>query len=308
LLRLQQLQSHLLVARNLFKKTKFSERSLKYWIERQPRLTTNGESQMKLVTTIIFSAFILQFSNPAFAYIPNTTISQNNINEEAIDWNNVPEDEDEGDGAGTALPFYIESDETAAYEDPMILDADADTFVQFWNATIENPDMSTHDLLIYVGGGKVVCAVKTNACEAYPTKNKITIIVNKMGEGSGQNMQVKADGTTLWTTPVSTGKPGYRTPEGTFPLATYNGGRIKTTRNHCSSVKKFGTMIKGVLHLAPMAYSVHFNGGVAMHQGVVNGTPLSHKCVRQPAAAARKLYCLLLANNNWKRATVIVKK
>lgn len=73
---------------------------------------------------------------------------------------------------------------------------------------------------------------------------------------------------------VSHGRPGFRTPPGTFRVSYKD-------RDHRSSV----------FNDAPMPYSVFFNRDVAFHQGSVR--VLSHGCVHLPAAAARTFFAEL---------------
>ena len=70
---------------------------------------------------------------------------------------------------------------------------------------------------------------------------------------------------------VSHGRPGYRTPPGTFRVSYKD-------RDHRSS------LFDG----APMPYSVFFNRDIAFHQGSVREK--SHGCVHLPAAAARTFF------------------
>lgn len=81
----------------------------------------------------------------------------------------------------------------------------------------------------------------------------------------------------LWdATPVSTGRPGYETPTGVFPI-----------------------LEKDVLHRstlyddAPMPYMQRLTwGGVALHAGRVPGYRASHGCIRLPQGFAQKLYSI----------------
>jgi hypothetical protein len=71
--------------------------------------------------------------------------------------------------------------------------------------------------------------------------------------------------------PISSGRPGFRTPSGTFRVSYKD-------QNHLSTL----------FDDAPMPYSVFFNGGIAFHQGSVQ-VP-SHGCIHLPAAAARAFF------------------
>jgi hypothetical protein len=69
---------------------------------------------------------------------------------------------------------------------------------------------------------------------------------------------------------VSHGRPGFRTPPGTFRVSYKQ-------KDHVSTI-----------YDAEMPYSVFFNGGIAFHQGSVRVT--SHGCIHLPAAAARTFF------------------
>jgi lipoprotein-anchoring transpeptidase ErfK/SrfK len=71
--------------------------------------------------------------------------------------------------------------------------------------------------------------------------------------------------------PITSGRPGWRTPPGTF------GVTFKDV-DHRSSL----------FNDAPMPYSVFFNGGIAFHQGSLS-VP-SHGCIHLSAAAARSFF------------------
>jgi hypothetical protein len=83
---------------------------------------------------------------------------------------------------------------------------------------------------------------------------------------------------TYGPVPVTSGKPGYETPAGSF----------KVTRkdiDHRSA--EFNN--------APMPYSVFFNGGIAFHQGSLKDK--SHGCVHLSTTAAKKFYATLKVGN-----------
>jgi lipoprotein-anchoring transpeptidase ErfK/SrfK len=70
---------------------------------------------------------------------------------------------------------------------------------------------------------------------------------------------------------ISHGRPGWRTPTGTFQVQWKDIDHKSRMFNN-----------------APMPYSVFFNGGIAFHAGNVNQQ--SHGCIRLSTAAARKYY------------------
>jgi lipoprotein-anchoring transpeptidase ErfK/SrfK len=96
---------------------------------------------------------------------------------------------------------------------------------------------------------------------------------------SSQRMQVYVDGAARYTWPVSTARPGYRTPTGTFkPTALM--------RYHRS------TIYSG----SPMPYSIFFLRGYAIHGSYEVkhlGRPASHGCIRLHPANAAALYSLV---------------
>ena len=71
--------------------------------------------------------------------------------------------------------------------------------------------------------------------------------------------------------PISSGRPGFRTPPGSFRVSYKDQDHRSTLFND-----------------APMPYSVFFNGSIAFHQGSV-GIP-SHGCIHLPASAARAFF------------------
>jgi len=93
---------------------------------------------------------------------------------------------------------------------------------------------------------------------------------------SAQRMTVKADGRVLYHWPVSTARPGYRTPVGTF--APY-----RMEREWYSTIYDY----------APMPWSIFFLRGYAIH-GTTDiahlGQPVSHGCVRLDPDNARTLF------------------
>ncbi|MGE5261541.1 MAG: L,D-transpeptidase [Actinomycetota bacterium] len=96
---------------------------------------------------------------------------------------------------------------------------------------------------------------------------------------STQRMNVFVDGVPRYNWPVSTARPGYRTPTGTFrPTAV--------VRYHAS------TIYSG----SPMPYSIFFLRGYAIHGSYETkylGRPASHGCVRLHPANAAVLYSLV---------------
>ena len=96
---------------------------------------------------------------------------------------------------------------------------------------------------------------------------------------SSQRMDVFVDGIPRYAWRVSTARPGYRTPVGTFrPTGIF--------RYHAS------TIYSG----SPMPYSIFFLRGYAIHGSYDTkylGRPASHGCVRLHPANAAVLYSLV---------------
>ena len=96
---------------------------------------------------------------------------------------------------------------------------------------------------------------------------------------STQRMNVSIDGVPRFNWAVSTARPGYRTPTGTFkPTALF--------RYHAS------TIYSG----SPMPFSIFFLRGYAIHGSYETkylGRPASHGCVRLHPSNAAALYSLV---------------
>ena len=96
---------------------------------------------------------------------------------------------------------------------------------------------------------------------------------------SSQRMAVYVDGAPVYNWPVSTARPGYRTPTGMFkPTAL--------VRYHRS------TIYSG----SPMPYSISFLRGYAIHGSYETkylGRPASHGCIRLHPSNAAALYYLV---------------
>lgn len=100
----------------------------------------------------------------------------------------------------------------------------------------------------------------------------VVIVVSK----PSQKMFVFVDGALWDSTPVSTGKPGKGTPEGTFAI-------LQKKVFHRSNLYSN----------APMPFMQRLTWtGIAMHAGHLPGYPASHGCIRMPRAFAKSLYDL----------------
>ena len=94
-----------------------------------------------------------------------------------------------------------------------------------------------------------------------------------------QRMVVKANGRTLYSWKISSGRSGHETPTGKF--------RPKWMAKDWYS---------RTYDMAPMPYAVFFNGGIATHgTSAVGrlGRPASHGCIRLQTSNARKFYNLV---------------
>jgi lipoprotein-anchoring transpeptidase ErfK/SrfK len=103
-----------------------------------------------------------------------------------------------------------------------------------------------------------------------PSSTGVLIVISL----PSQRAFVFKDGETWASTRVSTGKPGKRTPVGTFTI-------LEKRLMHRST--RYDD--------APMPYMQRITwGGVALHAGRVPGYPASHGCIRLPRTFARRLY------------------
>lgn len=96
---------------------------------------------------------------------------------------------------------------------------------------------------------------------------------------SSQRMNVYVDGRPWRSWPVSTARPGYHTPVGTF-------------RPQALAVWHRSTIYSG----SPMPHSIFFKGGYAIHGSYETkylGRPASHGCVRLHPSAAAQLFALV---------------
>ncbi|QAY80040.1 hypothetical protein ETR14_21725 [Sphingosinicella sp. BN140058] len=89
-----------------------------------------------------------------------------------------------------------------------------------------------------------------------------------------QRAFVYRGGSLIGVSTVSTGKPGHRTPVGTFDI-------LEKRREHYSN--KYNN--------APMPFMQRLTwDGVALHAGQIPGHPASHGCIRLPKEFARLLF------------------
>jgi lipoprotein-anchoring transpeptidase ErfK/SrfK len=116
---------------------------------------------------------------------------------------------------------------------------------------------------------------------AEPQKPKSSIVINI--DKSKQEMTVFVDGVELYTWPVSTGRPGYSTPSGSYTARSMN--KIWYSKQWDN---------------APMPHAIFFTKeGHAIHGTLEEkylGKPASHGCVRLSRQNAATLYALVEAN------------
>jgi hypothetical protein len=89
-----------------------------------------------------------------------------------------------------------------------------------------------------------------------------------------QRAFVYRGGVLIGVTTVSTGKPGHKTPVGSFDI-------LQKRRRHFSN--RYNN--------APMPFMQRLTwDGIALHAGEIPGRPASHGCVRLPLAFAKALF------------------
>jgi lipoprotein-anchoring transpeptidase ErfK/SrfK len=107
-----------------------------------------------------------------------------------------------------------------------------------------------------------------------------------------QRMTVRIDGTLKYTWPVSTGKPGYATPSGTFSV-------FRMEKTYAS--KEWDN--------APMPHTMFFTpAGNAIHgtyESAYLGRPVSHGCVRLALQNAATLFSLIQSQGMFGAEVVI---
>ena len=100
---------------------------------------------------------------------------------------------------------------------------------------------------------------------------------------------------------VSTGKPGFSTPPGSYQVLSKSPDHVSTVFGNY--VDDYGNIIRFNIdkrkdrcpsgaHFdgAEMPYAMFFRGGYAMHQGYVPPYAASHGCIRLPKGMAERFY------------------
>jgi ankyrin repeat protein len=101
-----------------------------------------------------------------------------------------------------------------------------------------------------------------------PEQMRIEISLNS------QRLNLYKDGVSVFTAPVSTGRPGFSTPAGKYVITDKH-------LMHTSTIYK----------TAQMPFFMRLNcRDFGMHEGQLPGYPASHGCIRLPGSAARQLF------------------
>lgn len=100
---------------------------------------------------------------------------------------------------------------------------------------------------------------------------------------------------------VSTGKPGFSTPPGSYSVLSKSPDHVSTIFG--DYVDDYGNVVRSNIDArkdrrprgshfdgAQMPYAMFFRGGYAMHQGYVPPFAASHGCIRLPEGMARTFY------------------
>ena len=109
---------------------------------------------------------------------------------------------------------------------------------------------------------------------------------------ASQTMEVSVDGAYLYRWRVSTGRPGYGTPAGTF-------------HPQWMAVRWFST----IYYNSPMPHSIFFHGGFAIHGSYEIsrlGGPASHGCIRLHPNDAAVLFDLV-KREGMRNTTIVVQ-
>lgn len=135
-------------------------------------------------------------------------------------------------------------------------------------------------------------AVSKPASPSKPAASSIAIEIDL----TAQKAWVLQDGQRVYETPISSGRTGFETPDGTFAISEKSPdhksslygkivdekGRVLRSDADCDTPLPPG----GKFQPAPMKNFLRFNGAVGMHAGRLPGYPASHGCVRLPPSKA----------------------
>ena len=113
---------------------------------------------------------------------------------------------------------------------------------------------------------------------------------------TAQKASLLHDGGVVYESPISSGRPGRRTPTGNFyvtekdedHLSSLYGQTVDAAGRTVVAGADRGTAVPagGKFVRAPMHHFLRFDGATGMHAGHLPGYPASHGCVRVPPARA----------------------
>jgi hypothetical protein len=154
-------------------------------------------------------------------------------------------------------------------------------FTRAIKRAIDGPDAITAAIRLKRGlFMRILIAAMAMACGLFTAARSAEAAVDIQVDLSTQRMTVHAGGQNyVW--PVSTARPGYVTPRGTF---------------HPQSLQLMHYSSK--YENSPMPHSIFFHGGYAIHgtyEAAHLGRPASHGCVRLSTGNAATLYALVKA-------------
>jgi lipoprotein-anchoring transpeptidase ErfK/SrfK len=140
----------------------------------------------------------------------------------------------------------------------------------------------------FVFAALMAVAVFALASVSSPAEAGLLVRVDR----ASQTMEVSADGAYLYSWRVSTGRPGYGTPAGTF-------------RPQRMAARWFST----IYYNAPMPHAIFFYGGFAIHGSydiARLGGPASHGCIRLHPNDAATLFGLV-QREGMHNTTIVVQ-
>jgi L,D-transpeptidase-like protein len=129
------------------------------------------------------------------------------------------------------------------------------------------------------------------AAEGAPTLPRVPITLVLNADLRAQRVTVTENGKTKYVWPISSGRPGFATPAGTFRPTWAS--RLWYSRQY---------------ELAPMPHAVFFNGGIAFHGTTAVGSlgsAASHGCIRLAPANAATLFNLVHRHGYWQTKVVV---
>ena len=126
---------------------------------------------------------------------------------------------------------------------------------------------ATHTLAAKMLEATLTALLNNDNIGAYDYGTNITV------ESFYGTIRIWQDGKVRLTSPVSTGRSGYRTPKGEYVITN-------KYRNWLSTIYR-----------VPMPYFMRLScGSFGLHAGYVPGFPASHGCIRLPPESARAFF------------------